>query len=136
MSEFTGTRCDACTKLVDVLPIQAVEDLHWEEDDYGGHTCSDCLEVRSRLEAEVATVDDISVFGETLTEAADAILESPEVQRVKEFERFKEQTLQDLRKDMKRVGATDEQIEEMATEVEEELDLQFNQKYNLFNKEK
>ncbi len=135
MSEFTGTRCDGCGKLTEVEAIDVVDELEWEEDDMGGHACPECQARNKALEENAAGGEDLAVFGEALTKTADAVLESPEViklkaDRQKAYEKIKKDTFKAIKKDMKASGATDEQIQETLVEVEKELDEQYNQKYN------
>jgi hypothetical protein len=135
MSEFTGTRCDGCGKLTEVEAIDVVDELQWEEDDMGGHACPDCQQRAADLEANAADGADLATFGEALTATAEAVLESPEViklkqERLEAFQKIKKDTLKAIRKDMKSKGLAESEIDEVLKDVERELDDTYNQKYN------
>lgn len=131
MSEFIGTRCDGCGKLIDVEPIDVVDSMAWEEDDYGNHKCSDCQKKERALEVDneglVALVDG-------LTAASEAILESPEVLRLKAerlaaFKKIKKQAVQEVWIAMRQAGASEEQIEQEIEDLDCELEERFKLSY-------
>lgn len=135
MSEFTGTRCDGCGKLSEVEAIDIVDELGWEEDDRGGHACPDCQQAAKNLEESTATAEDMGSFGELVTKAANAVIDSPEAEKVRaerlaEFQRIKKETFKQIRKDMTAGGYTKEQIDESLAETEKELDKLYENKYN------
>lgn len=132
MSEFTGTRCDGCGLLTDQLP-QRLEG--WEEDDMGGHACPECQAKARELEEGAASGEDLAVFGETLAATADAVLESPEVVKLKAdrkaaYEKIKKDTFKAIRKEMKANHQSEEAIKDALDDIEKELDDTYNQKFN------
>lgn len=132
MSEFTGTRCDGCGLLTDQTP-QRLEG--WEEDDMGGHACPECQARTKALEEGAADGESLAAFGEALSATADAVLESPEVVKAKAdrlaaFEKIKKDTLKDIRKEMKKAGNSEEEIQDALKDIEQELDDTYNQKFN------
>jgi hypothetical protein len=135
MSEFIGTRCDGCGKLTDVEPFDVVDELDWVEDDREGHACPDCQKANADLEESTAGGEDLAVFGETLTKTADAVLESPEVVKLKAdrlaaYEKIKKDTLKAIRKDLKAQGLVQSDIDRVLQDTEKELDDTYNQKFN------
>jgi len=134
MSEFIGTRCDGCGKLTDQMPDDAL-DNGWEEDDREGHSCPECQEAARALEASQAGAEDLAVFGQAVGETAEAILDSPEVVKMKAdrlaaFEKIKKDTLKAIRKEMKTMGLVESDINEVLRETEKDLDDTYNQKFN------
>jgi len=129
MSEFIGTRCDACGKLSEMEPIDVV-DNGWVEGDHEDHACPDCQSSEDAPDAE-----GLKAFGELVGAEADRIIESPEAVKLRAdreaaFKKIKEDMFEAIRSDMSENGFSKKEIRAALKETEEELDREYNQKFN------
>lgn len=136
MSEVTYICCDGmgCGEKIPRDEFETVGG-EWIKDEFDADLCPFCQQAAEDLEASAADGKDLTVFGETLSKTADAILESPEVvkmkaERLAAYEKIKKDTLKAIRKDMKAQGLSDVDIAEVLDETERELDETYNQKFN------
>jgi len=134
MSEVTYIKCDGVGCEATVL-LGCEENEGWSKDDMDADFCPTCQKAAEDLEESTAGGEDLAVFGETLTKTADAVLESPEVLKMKAdhlaaYEKLKKDSLKAIRKEMKAKGLAEEQIKDTLDDVEKELDETYNNKFN------
>lgn len=131
MSEFIGTRCDACGRHENVEPAWAVEEMGWVEGDHADHACPNCQSSEDPPDAE-----GLKAFGELVGAEADRIIESPEAvklrtEREAAFKEIKENMFEAIRSDMTLNGFSKKDIKKALKETEEELDRTYNEKFGL-----